>query len=45
MKMDADGLLLDFSDHSIYRRGAQREIYEYLTSFLVEKWGKGPRRV
>jgi len=33
------------SDHSIYRRGAQREVYEYLTSFLMEKWGKGPRRV
>ncbi|KAF8957141.1 dipeptidyl peptidase IV N-terminal region-domain-containing protein [Flammula alnicola] len=33
------------SDHSINRRGAQREIYEYLTGFLVEKWGKGGRRV
>jgi len=33
------------SDHSIYRRGAQREIYEYLTAFLVEKWGKGGRRM
>lgn len=32
------------SDHSISRRGAQREIYEYLTGFLVEKWGKGGRR-
>ncbi|KDR80915.1 hypothetical protein GALMADRAFT_241446 [Galerina marginata CBS 339.88] len=32
------------SDHSISRRGAQREIYEYLTGFLVEKWGKGARR-
>ncbi|KAL0945664.1 hypothetical protein HGRIS_014816 [Hohenbuehelia grisea] len=27
------------SDHSIARRGANREIYEYLTQFLVEKWG------
>ncbi|KAF9558339.1 dipeptidyl aminopeptidase [Agrocybe pediades] len=32
------------SDHSISRRGAQREVYEYLTGFLVEKWGKGPRK-
>ncbi|KAF9529024.1 dipeptidyl aminopeptidase [Crepidotus variabilis] len=33
------------SDHSIRRRGANREIYEYLTGFLLEKWGKGGRRV
>jgi dipeptidyl aminopeptidase len=33
------------SDHGIYRRGAQREVYEYLTGFLTEKWGKGGRRV
>ncbi|KAF8335110.1 dipeptidyl aminopeptidase [Amanita rubescens] len=32
------------SDHSINRRGAQRELYEYMTDFLVEKWGKGGRR-
>ena len=32
------------SDHSIARRGANREIYEFLTSFLVEKWGKGPKK-
>ncbi|TFK19411.1 dipeptidyl-peptidase [Coprinopsis marcescibilis] len=32
------------SDHSIARRGAQREIYEYLTAFLEEKWGKGAKR-
>jgi len=32
------------SDHSIYRRGAYREVYEFLTGFLVEKWGKGGRR-
>ncbi|KAF9465555.1 dipeptidyl peptidase IV N-terminal region-domain-containing protein [Collybia nuda] len=32
------------SDHSINRRGAQREIYEFLTAFLVEKWGKGGRQ-
>ncbi|KAI0091440.1 dipeptidyl aminopeptidase [Irpex rosettiformis] len=32
------------SDHSIYRRGANREVYEYLLGFLVEKWGKGPRQ-
>ncbi|KAJ7230529.1 dipeptidyl aminopeptidase [Mycena pura] len=32
------------SDHSIYRRGAQREVYEYMTGFLLEKWGKGGRK-
>lgn len=31
------------SDHSIARRGANREIYQYLTDFLVEKWGKAGR--
>ncbi|KAH8093229.1 dipeptidyl aminopeptidase [Cristinia sonorae] len=29
------------SDHSIYRRGANREVYQFLDDFLVEKWGKG----
>lgn len=38
-------LTFEFSDHGINRRGAQREIYEYLTGFLVEKWGNGGRRV
>ena len=33
------------SDHSISRRGGQREIYEYLTGFVGEKWGKGARRM
>ncbi|KAF7322541.1 hypothetical protein HMN09_00032600 [Mycena chlorophos] len=32
------------SDHSINRRGAQREVYEYMTGFLLEKWGKGGRK-
>ncbi|KAF8634638.1 hypothetical protein AX15_000785 [Amanita polypyramis BW_CC] len=32
------------SDHSISRRGAQRELYEYMTEYLIEKWGKGGRR-
>ncbi|KAG1771459.1 dipeptidyl aminopeptidase [Suillus occidentalis] len=32
------------SDHSITRRGANREVYEYMALFLVEKWGKGGRR-
>jgi dipeptidyl aminopeptidase len=32
------------SDHSISRRGANREVYEYMTLFLLEKWGKGGRR-
>lgn len=34
----------DTSDHGIYRRGANREVYEYMTGFLVEKWGKGARQ-
>ncbi|KAJ3974288.1 dipeptidyl aminopeptidase [Lentinula raphanica] len=32
------------SDHSITKRGAQREVYEYMLGFLEEKWGKGGRR-
>jgi hypothetical protein len=32
------------SDHSIMRRGAYREVYEFMTEFLLEKWGKGGRR-
>ncbi|KAH9055740.1 dipeptidyl aminopeptidase [Lactarius vividus] len=32
------------SDHSIQMRGANRELYEYMTNFLLEKWGKGGRR-
>jgi dipeptidyl aminopeptidase len=32
------------SDHSMSKRGAYRELYETLTAFLIEKWGKGPRR-
>ncbi|KAJ3001489.1 hypothetical protein NUW54_g6389 [Trametes sanguinea] len=32
------------SDHSIYRRGANRELYEFMTEFLLEKWGKGGKR-
>ncbi|OJA14418.1 hypothetical protein AZE42_12354 [Rhizopogon vesiculosus] len=32
------------SDHSISRRGANREVYEYMALFLIEKWGKGARR-
>ncbi|KII86043.1 hypothetical protein PLICRDRAFT_44497 [Plicaturopsis crispa FD-325 SS-3] len=32
------------SDHSINRRGANREVYEYMTAFLLEKWGKGGKR-
>ncbi|KAJ7746743.1 dipeptidyl aminopeptidase [Mycena maculata] len=32
------------SDHGINRRGAQREVYEYMTGFLLEKWGKGGRK-
>lgn len=29
------------SDHSIRKRGGNRELYEWMTSFLQEKWGKG----
>jgi dipeptidyl aminopeptidase len=32
------------SDHSIRMRGANPELYEYMTNFLLEKWGKGGRR-
>lgn len=32
------------SDHSISRRGAYRELYQFMTDFLVEKWGVGGRR-
>jgi dipeptidyl aminopeptidase B len=32
------------SDHSIQKRGANRELFEYMTSFLIEKWGKGRKR-
>jgi len=32
------------SDHSITRRGAFREVYQFMTDFLIEKWGKGGRR-
>jgi dipeptidyl aminopeptidase len=36
--------VLFVSDHGIQMRGANRELYEYMTNFLVEKWGKGGRR-
>ncbi|KAI5120961.1 hypothetical protein M0805_001665 [Coniferiporia weirii] len=32
------------SDHSISRRGAYRELHEWMTEFLLEKWGKGGTR-
>ncbi|KAJ7158261.1 dipeptidyl aminopeptidase [Mycena crocata] len=32
------------SEHDIKRRGANREVYEYMTSFLVEKWGQGGQK-
>jgi dipeptidyl aminopeptidase len=32
------------SDHSITKRGAYRELHEWMTAFLLEKWGKGGRR-
>lgn len=27
------------SDHGIRRRGANREVYQFMEDFLVEKWG------
>lgn len=32
------------SDHSIRVRGAYRELHEWMTEFLIEKWGKGGYR-
>ncbi|KAI0315043.1 dipeptidyl aminopeptidase [Amylostereum chailletii] len=32
------------SDHGISKRGAYQELHEWMTGFLVEKWGKGGRR-
>ncbi|THU97687.1 dipeptidyl aminopeptidase [Dendrothele bispora CBS 962.96] len=32
------------SDHAIYKRGANREVYEYMKAFLEEKWGSGGRK-
>lgn len=32
------------SDHSIRERGAYRELHEWMTEFLIEKWGSGPRQ-
>ena len=33
------------SSHSIDKRGANRELYEFMTKFLVYNWGAGGRRV
>ncbi|KAH9930262.1 dipeptidyl aminopeptidase [Fomitopsis serialis] len=32
------------SDHGIYKRDANRELYEFMTRFLFERWGKGGKR-
>lgn len=32
------------SDHSIQMRGGYRELHEWMTAFLREKWGAGGRR-
>ncbi|CAE6526034.1 unnamed protein product [Rhizoctonia solani] len=32
------------SDHSIRERGAYRELHEWMTEYLMEKWGNGPRQ-
>ena len=32
------------SDHSIQTRGAYRELHEWITEFLLEKWGVGGRK-
>jgi len=34
------GLIVALSDHSISRRGANREVYQFMEDFLVEKWGR-----
>jgi len=34
------GLIVISSDHGIRTRGANREIYQYMEDFLVEKWGQ-----
>lgn len=34
----------EHSDHSIQVRGAYRELHEWMTEFLLEKWGKGGYR-
>ena len=34
------GLITAFSAHSIRTRGANRELYQYMEDFLVEKWGR-----
>ena len=42
----ADMVVLFFcpcSDHSMSGKGAYREVYEFMTAFLEEKWGKGKR--
>ncbi|UZJ54602.1 hypothetical protein CBS101457_003922 [Exobasidium rhododendri] len=33
------------SSHSINKRGANRELYEFLTKFLVNNWGAGGKRL
>ena len=33
-------LTVAFSDHSISTRGANREVFQYMEDFLVEKWGQ-----
>jgi len=35
----SSGLIPAFSDHGIRRRGANRELYQFLEDFLIEKWG------
>lgn len=30
-----------FSNHSMDKRMAYREVYEWMNDFLEEKWGKG----
>ncbi|QRV73760.1 dipeptidyl aminopeptidase [Ceratobasidium sp. AG-Ba] len=32
------------SDHSIQTRGGYRELHEWMSEFLLEKWGSGPRQ-
>jgi len=43
-KLTCRTFLTRCSDHSIQMRGANRELYEYMTNFLIERWGKGGKR-
>ena len=37
-----EALQLTRSNHSMSKRKGNREVYEWMTDFLIEKWGRGP---